>query len=95
MPLDFESLVQKVWGWEVLQERAHLRPLGAHLLAETHDLPRVTHGGCVSLGYQRLAAFLFFVKPLSWEQECCKYLTNPFRENRGNRIRSGLMSGET
>lgn len=59
MPLDFESSVQKVWGWDVLQERAHPRLLEAHLLAETHVLPRVTHGGCVSLGYQRLAAFLF------------------------------------
>ena len=49
-----------------------------------------------SLGSQGLAAFLLFfsLSLISWEQEHCKYLTNPFSENRGNRTGSGLMSGK-
>ena len=38
--------------------------------------------------------FFFSLSLISWEQEHCKYLTNPFSENRGNRIGSGLLSGK-
>ena len=38
--------------------------------------------------------FFLSLSLISWEQEHCKYLTNPFSENRGNRVRSGLVSGK-
>lgn len=68
------------------------RPLGAGWLGDPMACPQATGGHCRSLGYERLAAFSL-VSLISWEQEPCRDLTDPFRKNRGSRIRSGLMWG--